>query len=79
LAGPDQLYGDGGRDRVVGGNGEDRLYGGYGNDNLWSGDIFSDSGAYRDVVNCGPGEDFASVDFRDQVRANCEEVALAIP
>ena len=79
LGGPDQLYGNEGRDEVVGGYGEDKLYGGNGNDRLRSQDIFSQSGAYRDVVDCGPGEDFASVDFRDVVHADCEEVGVAIP
>ena len=79
LGGPDRLFGNLGSDRVVGGNGEDRLDGGRGNDRLFSEDIFSQSGAYRDVVDCGPGEDFASVDFRDVVRENCEEVGVAIP
>jgi Ca2+-binding RTX toxin-like protein len=78
--GPDQLYGNGGRDEVYGGFGEgDHLHGGFGDDALFSGDIFSQSRAYRDVVDCGLGYDFASVDFRDRVRANCEEVGVAIP
>jgi hypothetical protein len=80
LGGPDQLYGNAGRDKISGGFGKgDRLHGGFGNDRLFSGDIFSQSGAYRDAVDCGPGHDFASVDFRDRVRANCEVVAVAIP
>ena len=80
LGGPDQLYGNGGRDRLVGGYGEDKLYGGNGNDRLRSQDIFSQTGAYKDVVDCGPGKDFAAVDFRDQVnRDNCEVLVVAIP
>ena len=79
LGGPDDLYGNGANDRVDGGNGEDELFGGFGNDRLYSEDIFSQSGAYRDVVNCGPGRDFASVDFKDVVRENCEVVGVAIP
>ena len=80
LGGPDQLYGNGGRDRLVGGYGEDKLYGGNGKDRLRSQDIFSQSGAYKDVVDCGPGKDFAAVDFRDRVnRDNCEVLAVAIP
>ena len=78
--GPDQLYGNAGRDKIYGGFGKgDRLHGGFGNDRLISEDIFSQSGAFRDVVDCGPGDDSASVDFRDRVRANCEEVGVAIP
>ena len=80
LGGSDQLYGNGGRDRLVGGHGEDKLHGGNGNDRLRSQDIFSQTGAYRDVVDCGPGKDFAAVDFRDRVnRDNCEVMAVAIP
>ena len=79
LGGPDLLYGNGGRDEVVGGYGQDKLYGGYGNDLLRSQDIFSQSGAYRDVVDCGPGDDSARVDFRDRVKDNCEDVVYAIP
>jgi Ca2+-binding RTX toxin-like protein len=78
-SGPDQLYGNAGRDRIRGGFGEDHLYGGGGDDTIFSEDIFSQSGAYRDVVDCGPGDDFASVDFRDRVRANCELVGVATP
>jgi len=78
--GPDQLYGNTGRDKIYGGFGKgDRLHGGRGDDRLISEDIFSQSGAFRDVVDCGPGDDSASVDFRDRVRANCEEVGVAIP
>jgi Ca2+-binding RTX toxin-like protein len=80
LGGSDQLYGNGGRDKVVGGYGEDKLYGGNGNDRLRSQDIFSQTGAYRDVVDCGPGKDLAAVDFRDRVnRDNCEVLVVAIP
>ena len=80
LGGPDQLYGNEGRDRLVGGYGEDKLYGGNGKDRLRSQDIFSQSGAYKDVVDCGPGKDFAAVDFRDRVnRDNCELLRVAIP
>ena len=80
LGGPDQLYGNGGRDRLVGGYGEDKLYGGNGNDRLRSQDIFSQTGAYKDVVDCGPGKDLAAVDFRDRVnRDNCEVLVVAIP
>ena len=80
LGGSDQLYGNGGRDRLVGGYGEDKLYGGNGNDRLRSQDIFSQTGAYKDVVDCGPGNDFAALDFRDRVyRDNCEVLAVAIP
>ncbi len=77
-AGNDTVRARGGADRIRGGNGRDSLYGGYGNDYLYSVDIFSQSGAFMDLVNCGPGNDVASVDFRDRV-VNCEEVGVAIP
>ena len=31
------------------------------------------------MVYCGTGHEFASVDLRDWVRANCEGVRTAIP
>ena len=77
--GDDVVRGLRGADRIYGGNGRDVLYGGYGNDRLYSEDIFSQSGAFRDVVECGPGNDTASVDFRDRVEEDCEEVGVAIP
>jgi Ca2+-binding RTX toxin-like protein len=76
--GDDVVLGREGADRLRGGNGEDSLYGGRGADFLYSEDIFSQSGAYRDLVDCGPGDDTASVDFRDRV-VDCEEVGVAIP
>jgi Ca2+-binding RTX toxin-like protein len=67
-----------GADEIRGGYGEDVLSGGRGADFLRGQDIFSQSGAFRDVVDCGPGNDRASVDFRDRV-VDCEDVVLAIP
>ena len=76
--GDDVVLGREGEDRLRGGTGEDSLYGGRGEDFLHSEDIFSQSGAFRDLVDCGPGRDRASVDFRDRV-VDCERVATAIP
>jgi Ca2+-binding RTX toxin-like protein len=75
--GDDVARGLGGKDRIRGGRGRDVLRGG-GDDFLYSQDIFSQSGAFRDVVDCGPGNDKASVDFRDRV-VDCEKMATAIP
>jgi Ca2+-binding RTX toxin-like protein len=76
--GDDVARGLRGADELSGGNGEDVLRGGGGDDLLRSEDIFSQSGAFRDVVDCGPGDDTARVDFRDRV-VDCEDVSTAIP
>ena len=73
LRGSDSLYGNTGEDRIFGGLGEDELHGGYGNDTLYSADDRSSRG-YRDVVYCGHGRDFASIDRWDRVTSDCEEV-----
>ncbi|MDP9411145.1 MAG: hypothetical protein M3P70_11705, partial [Actinomycetota bacterium] len=65
-----------GEDGLRGGNGEDSIYGGRGADFLSSEDI--QGVAFRDLVDCGPGNDRASVDFRDRV-VDCERVVAAIP
>jgi Ca2+-binding RTX toxin-like protein len=75
--GDDSARGLRGADEISGGNGEDVLRGG-GDDLLRSEDIFSQSGAFRDVVDCGPGDDRARVDFRDRV-VDCEDMVTAIP
>ena len=76
--GDDSARGLRGADEISGGNGEDVLRGGGGDDLLRSEDIFSQSGAFRDVVDCGPGDDRARVDFRDRV-VDCEDVVTATP
>lgn len=70
-AGDDTVRGGGGDDLVHGGNGSDVHQGGYGNDTLTSAD------GVRDVVNCGPGIDRASVDELDQVK-DCEKVTAVV-
>jgi Ca2+-binding RTX toxin-like protein len=75
--GDDSARGLRGADEISGGNGEDVLRGGD-DDLLRSEDIFSQSGAFRDVVDCGPGDDRARVDFRDRV-VDCEDMVTAIP
>ena len=67
----DTVRGGGGNDLVQGGDGSDVHQGGSGNDTLRSSD-----GA-RDVVNCGPGVDRASVDELDQVK-DCEKVTVVV-
>jgi Ca2+-binding RTX toxin-like protein len=69
-AGDDKVTGGGGSDLVHGGTGTDVHQGGSGNDKLRSAD------GVRDVVNCGPGDDHASVDALDQVK-DCEKVTVA--
>ena len=76
--GDDLARGLRGADEIRGGSGEDVLRGGRGDDVLRSQDIFSPTAAFRDVVDCGPGQDRASVDFRDRV-VDCEDVVEAIP
>lgn len=49
---------------------QDRLYGGGGDDML---DAVSDP-PFKDVVRCGPGEDEAQVDPKDDVGTDCERV-----
>ncbi len=65
--GADLLSGGGGSDKVRGGPDDDRLRGGGGDDRLRA------RGLGTDRVNCGPGEDEAKVDRKDQTRG-CETV-----
>jgi|SRR5215217_2570226 len=67
LGGNDRLSGPGGNDRLNGGTGNDRVRGGAGADTLHS----EFNGV--DTVDCGPGNDTATVDSGDRVR-NCERV-----
>jgi len=67
LGGNDRLYGFAGNDFIVGGPGKDKMYGGTGNDQLEARD------GQRDIVDCGPGNDTATVDAVDQV-TGCEHV-----
>jgi RTX calcium-binding nonapeptide repeat (4 copies) len=65
LAGPDCLLGQRGDDRIYGGPGRDRIFGGSGDDRIDA------AGGGRDLVDCGPGIDHASVDALDRV-SGCE-------
>lgn len=63
--GDDVVRGFQGADEITGEDGEDRIYAGEGNDRIFS------AGSFRDVVDCGPGRDWAQVNRRDRV-VNCE-------
>lgn len=72
--GNDGLSGDGGNDAIRAGAGNDHLYGGDGNDDLLGGlgrdtyagqdgdDVLRARDAVRDSVNCGGGQDDATID-----------------
>lgn len=77
FAGNDLINGFAGNDALSGGDGADEVYGGPGRDILFggAGDDFieaKDGGA--DYVDCGPGDDVASVDDGDRVSPACETV-----
>jgi serine protease AprX len=74
--GPDVLNGGKGNDTIDGGTGNDRITGGPGRDTIKAGtgnDVVNARDRERDVVDCGPGRDTATVDKIDVVR-NCELV-----
>ncbi len=83
--GNDHIYGLGGNDTILGGAGDDWLYGGNGNDVINGGPgsdhIFGGAGSdtiyaqdgERDIIDCGAGQDRATVDAFDVVK-NCEIV-----
>ena len=66
-SGDDCLDGGAGKDSLTGGSGADRLSGGPGADRIHAAD------GERDLVRCGAGDDRATVDRMDRVRA-CERV-----
>jgi Ca2+-binding RTX toxin-like protein len=77
--GNDRLNGSGGNDCVSGEVGNDKLSGGGGKDKLKGGggkDKVKAADGKRDKVNCGSGEDSATVDPKDRVH-NCEEVDVS--
>jgi Ca2+-binding RTX toxin-like protein len=65
--GDDCVSGEAGNDKLSGGGGKDKLKGGGGKDKVKAAD------GKRDKVNCGSGDDSATVDPEDRVH-NCEEV-----
>jgi hypothetical protein len=66
--GNDSASGNGGKDELRGGPGRDTLRGNAGKDRLLA------AGKGKDRVDCGPGDDVAFVDSKDQVAADCEKV-----
>ncbi len=65
--GKDYLSGGPGNDTITGSTGKDTILGGSGNDTISA----RDRG--RDIVDCGPGSDTATVDRQDSVK-HCEHV-----
>jgi Ca2+-binding RTX toxin-like protein len=66
----DKVFGNAGNDKVNGGPARDKLFGNAGNDRLRAADGFIDQ------VNCGGGDDTATVDRKDKVKKNCERVRV---
>jgi CSLREA domain-containing protein len=74
--GDDCLYGGRGNDVLSGGPGNDSLDGGPGRDRLRAGpgnDVVRAADHTRDLVDCGPGNDRATVDVIDRVHG-CEHL-----
>jgi Ca2+-binding RTX toxin-like protein len=63
--GRDRIYGNSGRDRLDGNKGRDRLFGGSGNDRMNT----ASNRRRGDIVNGGPGRDFAKVNRGDRVKS----------
>src|SRR5215218_6648560 len=77
FGGEDDLRGFAGDDVLNGGENDDELYGGAGHDALFAGggdDFVEAKDGQRDYVECGSGDDQASVDARDYVARSCETV-----
>jgi uncharacterized delta-60 repeat protein len=66
-SGNDEIKGDAGNDRLVGGRGFNRYSGGAGNDRIYA------RNGRAEIVECGPGRDWAKVDRSDRLR-RCEAV-----
>lgn len=69
--GADRLIGHGGPDQLTGGSEQDVMNGLAGNDVLHAADFTADT------VNCGAGQDQATVDQSDTV-TSCEDVTLVV-
>lgn len=75
--GGDKLTGNDGPNTIDGGAGDDRVSGGAGSDALFGGegdDVIDARDGFADRVECGPGNDTATVDILDTV-VECEQVA----
>ena len=80
-AGADFLAGGRGNDKLTGGGGPDQLLAGPGHDRVLAGtggDLVSAQDGVAEAIDCGPGEDLASVDASD-VLTGCEKVHLTAP
>lgn len=80
FGGEDGIWGLAGDDGLSGGGGDDELYGGPGRDALLGGageDFLETKDGDRDYVDCGHGEDAASVDMKDRVSRTCETIYAA--
>jgi hemolysin type calcium-binding protein len=80
-AGADFLAGGRGNDKLTGGGGADQLLAGPGRDSVRAGpgnDLVSAQDGVAERIDCGPGEDLASVDATDVV-TGCEKVNLTAP
>lgn len=76
-AGDDYINGYAGDDALSGGDGADEVYGGPGRDLLFGGagdDFIEAKDGVADYVDCGPGDDVASVDGADRASPSCETV-----
>jgi len=74
--GSNAVFGGPGNDTITAGNGRDLLEGGPGRDTIKAGggnDRIEARDGFRDVIDCGPGNDTAEFDRLDVVR-NCEHV-----
>jgi len=72
LGGDDQVAGLNGDDVLLGGAGNDTIEGGAGHDTMLGGagnDSFRSYDATRDVLDGGPGRDYAWTDHLDKVRS----------
>lgn len=77
FAGDDLINGSAGDDTLSGGDGADEVYGGPGSDLLFGGageDFIEAKDGGADYVDCGAGDDVASVDDGDRVSPACETV-----
>jgi hypothetical protein len=80
-AGADSLGGGRGNDKLKGGAGLDQLLAGPGHDSVRAGpgdDLVSAQDGVAERIDCGPGEDVASVDASDVV-TGCEKAILTAP
>jgi Ca2+-binding RTX toxin-like protein len=80
-AGADSLAGGRGNDKLTGGPGADQLLAGPGHDTVRAGagdDLVSAQDGVAERIDCGPGDDLASVDASD-VLTGCEKVNLTAP